>query len=446
MPLVVACKCGTRLRVADENRGKKVRCPTCQGIIVVPPEAAAGPTTAPKPAREPKGAKRRPVPAEDSADEDEAPRRRPRRDEDADEEEASPHKGGKRGAAPKKKSSCGTAFVIFSAVGLLLLLACSGLGYWALTGLKSGLEGAATDLRAKAGTTAKAPSAAAATDKEDPRGTPAVPRDTRTGMPPAEKPPVGERPAGGGAQNELAAFEHRWRAWRAEDSKGIDASPGDGLVIQGQDIQFLWGGNNKGSTATFTIDPAKEPKEIDVFFTSGSWINKRQLGIYRVSKGQLEIAWAGIGEEKRPRKFTGRLVPGTATQNYVIYHSEEFKQDEAVARAMKDLEGRWMESPKGNGVVIEDEKMQFLWGGNNKGAEARFLVDPAKDPKEIEVIYTVGSERYKRRIGIYKLVGDVLTLRLSEFDADKRPTKFAGAGSGIPGGEMFITYRREKDK
>jgi uncharacterized protein (TIGR03067 family) len=138
-------------------------------------------------------------------------------------------------------------------------------------------------------------------------------------------------------------------------------------------------------------------------------------------------------------------VPGAAAHNYVIYHSEEFKQDEAVARAMKALEGRWMESPKGNGVVIEDEKMQFLWGGNNKGAEARFLVDPAKDPKEIEVIYTVGSERYKRRIGVYKLEGDTLTLSLSEFDADKRPTKFAAAGTP-GGGDMFIVYHREKDK
>ena len=101
--------------------------------------------------------------------------------------------------------------------------------------------------------------------------------------------------------------------------------------------------------------------------------------------------------------------------------------------------------PAGYGVVIEDEKMQFLWGGNNKGAEARFLVDPAKDPKEIEVIYTVGSERYKRRIGIYKLDGDTLTLSLSEFDADKRPTKFAEAGTP-GGGDMFIVYLREKDR
>jgi uncharacterized protein (TIGR03067 family) len=437
------------LRVADESRGKKVRCPACQGVVVIPTEAAARTVATPKPAREPTETKRRPAPVEDRADADEAPLRRPRRDADEDEEEAPPRKREKRGAAPKKKSSCGTVFVIISAVGLLLLLACGGLGYWALTGLKTGLEGATSDLQAKLGTTAKAPEPAA-TDKEGTRVSPVVPLDTKTEKPPAEKPPaekppVVERPANGGAKDDQAALEHRWRAWRAEDSKGIDASPGDGMVIQGKDIQFLWGGNNKGSTATFTIDPTKEPKEIDVLFTSGSWIHKKQLGIYRVSKGQLEISWGGIGEEKRPRKFTGRLVPGAAAQNYVIYHSEEFKQDEAVAKAMKALEGRWMESPKGNGVVIEDEKMQFLWGGNNKGAEARFLVDPAKDPMEIEVIYTVGSERYKRRIGIYKLEDDTLTLCLSEFDADKRPTKFEGSGTPV-GGDMFIVYHREKDR
>lgn len=88
--------------------------------------------------------------------------------------------------------------------------------------------------------------------------------------------------------------------------------------------------------------------------------------------------------------------------------------------------------------------MQFLWGGNNKGAEARFLVDPAKDPAEVEVIYTAGSERYKRRIGVYKLEGDTLTLSLSVFDADKRPAKFAGPGTP-GGGDMFAVYQRQKE-
>jgi uncharacterized protein (TIGR03067 family) len=410
-------------------------------VLTAEPEAVAA---APKPARKEAETKRRPTPVRTGADE-EAPRNRPRPDREDDEDDAPPRRRDKRGAAPKKKGGCGTVLAIVSAVGLLLVLACGGLGYWALTSLKTGLEGAATDLQAKLGTTAKVPPEAPATEKGGARVAPVVPRDTGPDKAPAEKPPVGERPADGGAQSDQAALEHRWRAWRTEDSKGIDASVSDGMAIEGKDIQFFWGGNNKGATATFTIDPTKEPKEIDVLYTSGSWINKKQLGIYRLSKGRLEIAWGGVGDEKRPRKFTGRLVPGAAAHNYVIYRSEEFRQDEAVARAMKALEGRWMESPKGNGVVIEDEKMQFLWGGNNLGAEARFLVDPAKDPKEIEVIYTVGSERYRRRIGIYKREGDMLTLSLSEFDADKRPTKFVGRGTP-GGGDMFIVYLREKDR
>jgi Domain of unknown function (DUF4365) len=67
MPLIVSCKCGTKLRVADENRDKKLRCPACQAVIVVPPEAAAGTATTPRPAREATEAKRRPALAENGA-------------------------------------------------------------------------------------------------------------------------------------------------------------------------------------------------------------------------------------------------------------------------------------------------------------------------------------------------------------------------------------------
>jgi len=244
-------------------------------------------------------------------------------------------------------------------------------------------------------------------------------------------------------KQEAKLFEGRWRIWRSVEDGKIDASSGAGMVIEGNDIQFLWGGNNKGATAKFTVDPTKDPREIDVRFTSGSGINKTQLGIYRLSKGQLEISWGGVGDGKRPSRFSGKLTPG-AGKPYDVYRRDDFKEDEAVVKELKRLEGRWMASPKSDGVIIEGHDMQFLWGGNNKGAQAKFEIDPSRDPAEIEVVYTAGSERYKKRIGIYKLDGDTLTLSLSDFDADTRPTKLVG-GDKPGGGKWFAVMKRDKD-
>jgi uncharacterized protein (TIGR03067 family) len=244
-------------------------------------------------------------------------------------------------------------------------------------------------------------------------------------------------------KQEMKLFEGKWKIWRSTQDGRIDAGSGDGMLIEGNDIQFLWGGNNKGATAKFSVDPAKEPKEIELRFTSGSGINKTQFGIYRLSKGQLEISWGGVGDGKRPTKFSGQVTVG-AGKPYSIYRSEDFKEDEAVVKELKRLEGRWMVTPKSDGVIIEGHDMQFLWGGNNKGAHAKFEIDPTKDPLEIEVVYTVGSERYKKRIGIYKLEDDTLTLSLSDFNADTRPTKLAG-GDQPGAGKWFSVMKRVKD-
>ena len=39
MPIQIACKCGKKLRVADDAAGKRVKCPECKATIQVPAEA-----------------------------------------------------------------------------------------------------------------------------------------------------------------------------------------------------------------------------------------------------------------------------------------------------------------------------------------------------------------------------------------------------------------------
>jgi uncharacterized protein (TIGR03067 family) len=253
-------------------------------------------------------------------------------------------------------------------------------------------------------------------------------------------------------------FQGHWKTWRSQEGWRITADSGDGMLIEGQNIQFLWNVNNKGGTATFTLNPKTEPKEIDLQHTSGSLIGQKQLGIYRFTgDGQLEISWAGAGATKRPAKFTGKLTPG-AGKVHVIYRSGKFKLPEVVTKEFKALEGRWKVTQyhrfgrpeanvagRGEGAVIEDDDLQFLWRGDNKGAKSKFLVDPAKNPKQIEIVYTVGSERYHKRIGIYKLDGNKLEVSLSAFDADVRPTALTGT-RGTPGaGDVYYIFERVKE-
>jgi uncharacterized protein (TIGR03067 family) len=234
----------------------------------------------------------------------------------------------------------------------------------------------------------------------------------------------------------------KWKVWRIENSNGIVADGTDALVIDGAQMKYLNGGSAPGTEGKLSIDPSKDPKELDFEITARGNIGEKRLGIYRVSKGQLEICWGD--SKKRPTKFTGRPAPGAGVE-YITYHSDDFKPDEAAAKETKRLEGKWVSEKGGDGVVIDGDDMQFLYGGNNKGAKAKFVVDPSKDPKEIEVVYTVGSERYKTRIGIYKTEDDKLTISLSDFDSDKRPTKLAG-GDAPGAGKWFQVYKREKDK
>ena len=46
MPLKIGCPCGKRLRVRDDQAGKRVKCPVCSAKIVLP---GAAPPSAPPP-------------------------------------------------------------------------------------------------------------------------------------------------------------------------------------------------------------------------------------------------------------------------------------------------------------------------------------------------------------------------------------------------------------
>ena len=157
MPITFNCPCGKALRIADENAGKRVKCPACQAIGTAPSAAPKfevvedEPPAKPAPAK-PKSVakaaveddnagftveddedekpkpKKKSIPAkssrEDDEDEDERPKKKkkPRREDDEDERPRRRRPSGNPDAGKK---------ILYLAGGLILTLVGIGVAvYW----------------------------------------------------------------------------------------------------------------------------------------------------------------------------------------------------------------------------------------------------------------------------------------------------------------------------
>lgn len=89
--------------------------------------------------------------------------------------------------------------------------------------------------------------------------------------------------------------------------------------------------------------------------------------------------------------------------------------------------------------VVEGDKF-FIKKGDKTLRAATMKLDPTKNPKWIDIIFTEGPEKGKTRLGIYGLEGD--TQKICYGDLDKnRPTEFVSK----PGtGHRLVVFKRVK--
>ncbi len=103
----------------------------------------------------------------------------------------------------------------------------------------------------------------------------------------------------------------------------VPGHPEGPVMIEDDAITWYWGGNQVGTAHRYTLDPSKDPKEIDLTCTQG-YPGQRQVGIYRLKGETLEMSLSGIGADpKRPTKFADEKSSPGGGWMYVKYQLQE---------------------------------------------------------------------------------------------------------------------------
>lgn len=252
-------------------------------------------------------------------------------------------------------------------------------------------------------------------------------------------------------QKDRKVIEGTWRII-ALVVNGNDANEDDArklTVVNGADGS--WNLNSEGKEicqGTSTIDPMQKPKTIDFTITEGEGKGNHYLGIYELGENTRRMCFAPPGEA-RPTE----LASTSGSQRILVTFQRE--KDDAIKRDRQRIEGTWLVASlemSGNKAMDEDaKKLKVVIGADgswnvtvegNEVNQGTSTIDPLKSPKTIDFTPTVGDDKGKLSLGIYKVVEN--TLKFCVAPSDKgRPSEF----TSTPGNEqILLTLEREKSK
>jgi uncharacterized protein (TIGR03067 family) len=116
---------------------------------------------------------------------------------------------------------------------------------------------------------------------------------------------AGGAPPDDAAKKELEQFQGSWKAVSILHADGSQASEDEvqntRLVVEGN--KFTLTGKDFTIFGTFTVNPTKSPKTIDVLLTSKDKREIKVLGIYQMQSDKRKSCFALPGEE-RPTQFS----------------------------------------------------------------------------------------------------------------------------------------------
>ena len=211
------------------------------------------------------------------------------------------------------------------------------------------------------------------------------------------------------------------------------------IVIEGDRFTSIGlGAEYKG---TVTLDASANPRQLDMKFDAGPEKGNTNLGIYEIQGDNLKLCLATRGSV-RPAAFVSKPGSGIAL--------ETLSRGEASAPSAPEFEGEWLMvsciidgQPMHESLVkwvkrITQGNRSTVYAGPQVILRVEFTSDASTNPKNIDYLNLVGSNRGKTQLGIYEFEGALLKICVAPPDAG-RPREFESVAGD---GRTFSVWRR----
>jgi uncharacterized protein (TIGR03067 family) len=285
-------------------------------------------------------------------------------------------------------------------------------------------------------------------------------------VPPQDKGEVGK---------ELRRFQGDWvLAWHQVNGRTLQEerrATEDALVIRGNRATIQIGRRSRGERLdlAFTIDPTKEPKQLDIV-PEGFPEEVRAFGIYAFDGHRLRICFT-MSKHNRPKAFFAQTGTPSCPVRLIVLHRLPIgaaKREELVKKEWKKLGGRWeLVSLECNRRVlpVQDVKVpveslidkapwlrefthadfaSFRIRANyvsvSRAGTHYIAIDPTTQPKSVDV-----SLATAKIFGIYRLDGGGLKVCLG-WPGGPRPMAFSTKDGTTRHPLCVAVYGRAKSK
>lgn len=106
-----------------------------------------------------------------------------------------------------------------------------------------------------------------------------------------------------------------------------------------------------------------------------------------------------------------------------------------------EIDGKAVEEARLQGTTLEIRGDKYIVTTGRKPREVRFVLDPTKNPKEIDLLFPDPPNADQVHRGIYRVEEDTLQVCKAQAASQPRPTEFKTKPSS---GVFIVTWKRQE--